>query len=257
MLSLDRMQQIVAFVDQKEFVTIKELADKVGISQATIRRDIAKLDEDGQVKKVQGGVVSVRRNRSQEPALRTKKVSNTEEKERIAEAALRYIKNGEHVIFDSGTTLLTLAKKLKELNDLADLTVITYDMLIAFELAQRSNIDLLLAGGILRKNFYSFYGYFTENMFSEMHVNKAFFSCDALDLAQGIMSYSIDDISVKRSIIDSADEIILLCDHSKLDIKIFINICALNAIDRIIIGHEADPATLAKLRESGIEVEVV
>ena len=254
MFSLDRMQQIISFVNEKEFVTIKELADHIGISQATIRRDIARLDEDGQVKKVPRGVVSIKRSSFQEPALRTKKGSNTEEKERITDAALQYIHDGEHVIFDSGTTLLTLAKKM---NNVKDLTVITYDMLIAFELAQFPSINLLMAGGILRKNFYSFYGYFTENMFSEMHVNKAFISCDALDTRLGIMSYSIDDITVKRCILESADEVILLCDHSKLDIKIFINVAPLSAVDRIIIGKEADPAIIAKLRENGVAVEVV
>lgn len=254
MFSLDRMQRIITLVNKKEFITIKELADEIGISQATIRRDIARLDEEGHVKKVQGGVVSVNRNGFQEPALRTRKISNTEEKERIAEAAMKYIGDGEHVIFDSGTTLLTLAKKIKGVKDL---TVITYDMLIAFELAQHPSIELLMAGGIMRKNFYSFYGYFTENMFSEMHVNKAFISCDALDIYQGIMSYNIDDITVKRCIIESADEVILLCDHSKLNIKTFINICPLSSVNRMIIGKEADPAIIAKLRENNIEIEMV
>lgn len=254
MVRNSRLEQVRDIVDRAGFSTVKELAQSIGTSEATIRRDIILLDNSGTLKKVPGGVMSVSRSVAIEPSLHARSSMNTEEKERMSRAALKYIHDNEHIILDAGTTVLTLAHML---GDIKNLTAITYDMQIAAEISRFPDVSLILAGGLLRRNFGSFYGYFTENMLKEIHAERAFLSCDALSPELGIMSYTADDIGVKRQIIKSSSEIILLCDHSKLDVKTFMSIAPVSAVSRIIIGKEAHPQSVAMLRDCGVEVELV
>ena len=249
-----RLEQVREAVDRIGFSTVKELAQSLGTSEATVRRDITVLDNSGMLKKVPGGVMSLSRSMAIEPSLHARSSMNTDEKERMSQAALKYIHDNEHIILDAGTTVLTLARLL---GDIKNLTAITYDMQITAELSRFTNVSLIMAGGLLRRNFGSFYGYFTESVFKEIHAERAFISCDALSPELGIMSYTADDIGVKRQIIKSASEIILLCDHSKLDAKTFMSIAPVSAVSRIIIGKEAHPQSVATLRECGVEVELV
>lgn len=254
MYRTERIQQVENLINQKNFITIKDLATSIGISEATTRRDVEHLHNGGLVKKVPGGVVSVSQNLVREPELQAKQAANVEEKERITQAAVQYIEPGNRIILDSGSTLQALARKLKGFENLM---VITYDLIIAMEIAKSSSIELLMAGGLLRKSYYSFCGYFTERTFSEIHVDKVFISCDAFDIDQGIMSYTMDDLNVKRQIIKSADEVILLCDHSKLDVRTFISIYGVEAISRMITGRESDPELVERFRRRGLKVEMV
>lgn len=254
MARTNRLEKMKEVVDRLGFATVKELSDEIGASEATVRRDIGLLDIDGTLKKVPGGVMSLSRSVAIEPSLNARKSMNTMEKERIAAAALKYVHDNEHIILDAGTTVLTLARLL---GDFKNLTTITYDMQIAAEISRFPETALILAGGVLRRNFGSFYGYFTESVFREIHAERAFISCDALSPEFGIMSYTTDDVGVKRQIIKSATEVILLCDHSKLDVKTFMNIAPISAVSRIIIGKEASEESLSALMSCGIEVEVV
>ena len=254
MARINRLESIRETVDRLGFATVKELSDTVGASEATIRRDIIRLDHSGILKKVPGGVMSLSRSVAIEPSLHARSSMNTEEKERIAQAALQYVHDNEHIILDAGTTVLTLARLL---GNVKNLTAITYDMQIAAELSRFPDVSLIMAGGVLRKNFGSFYGYFTESVFREIHAEKAFIACDALSPEFGIMSYTTDDIGVKRQIIKSAGETILLCDHSKLDIKTFMSIAPLSAISKIIIGKELSDESKKALESSGATLEIV
>lgn len=254
MTRINRLESMKEIVDRLGFATVKELADAIGTSEATVRRDICMLDENGTLKKVPGGVMSLSRSVAIEPSLHARSSMNTDEKERIARAALNYVHDNEHIILDAGTTVLTLARLLGDVNNL---TAITYDMQIAAELSRFPEVSLIMAGGMLRRNFGSFYGYFTESVFREIHAERAFIACDALSPELGIMSYTTDDIGVKRQIIKSASEIILLCDHSKLDVKTFMSIAPISAVSRIIIGKEISDQSREALENCGVTLEIV
>jgi len=254
MVRINRLENLKDVVDRLGFATVKELSDMLEASEATVRRDISLLDSSGTLKKVPGGVMSLSRSVAIEPSLHARSAMNADEKQRIAQAALKYVHDNEHIILDAGTTVLTLARLL---GDIKSLTAITYDMQIAAEVSRFPETSLIMAGGVLRRNFGSFYGYFTESVFREIHAERAFIACDALSPELGIMSYTTDDIGVKRQIIKSASEIILLCDHSKLNIKTFMNIAPVSAVSRIIIGKEISKESVDALTSCGAEVELV
>lgn len=250
----DRHERMKGIVNRMGFATVKDIANAIGISEATVRRDIGSLDSMGCLKKVSGGVVSLSSTVTIEPSLHARSIMNVNEKERIAKQALKYVKDNEHIILDAGTTIMTFSQLL---DTIKNLTVITYDMQIAAVLSRFNEIELILAGGMLRRNFGSFYGYFTEMIFNEIHAERAFISCDALSAELGIMSYTTDDVGVKRQIIKSANEVILLCDHSKLNVMTFMSIAPVSVVSRIITGRETSPETIDSLKQCGVEVDVV
>lgn len=253
MLRAERLNHIMIAVNQHEIIKIEALVQIAKVSKATIRRDIEELVSRGLIQKTRGGVMSAERVTAAEPCFRTKNSTHAEEKARIARAALSHIDYGDHVLLDAGTTVLELAKLIKSGKNI---TAVTYDLLIAMEIARHSNVDLMLIGGTLRRNYYSVYGYFAEKMLRDIRVNKAFLSADSIDFKQGVMSYTADDISLKKLMIKCANEVILLCDHSKFDANAFINIAPLDLVNRIIVGREISEPMLRRLKETGVTVEL-
>lgn len=251
MLAAERMAKIVDITNQREIVTVDELIAEIGTSKATIRRDISRLTEKGLIKKTHGGVMSIAMTTSTEPSLRIRSNLHLEEKRRIAVKALEYVRENDFLFLDSGTTILELAKLL---DGRKPLSVITYDLLVAMEIAKFPAIDLMMLGGTLRKSYYSFFGFFAESMLKQIMANRAFIAVDSIDLEQGLMSYTTDDLAIKKQIVKSGKEIILLADHSKFELHSYIKVCDLMDVDVVITGREADKNILARMREMGITV---
>lgn len=255
MLAPERMELIVDLANRHDIITVEELMKKVACSKATLRRDINRLSESGRIRKTHGGIMSVTMGAGLvEPSLGIKSSLHMGEKRRIAAAAVRHVTKNEYVILDSGTTVLELAKLL---DDAVPFTAVTCDLLIAMEIARRPAVDLVMLGGVLRKGYYSLYGYFAEDMLKNISATKAFVTVDSVDVEQGLMNYSSDDIALKKLIVDSCDEVILLADHSKFEVKSFLRICGLSRVSRIITGRETRESHLERLRETGIEIELV
>ena len=255
MLRAERHQQIIDFVEQKGIVAIEELMDEVKISKATAHRDINDLAKQNLLVKIRGGAQSKTASPApHEPSFVAKRLVNQEEKQRIAAAAIGLIGNGDKILLDSGTTVLELASLL---HTKRDLTVVTNDIRIASEINNIPDVNLLLVGGMIRRGFCSSYGFFAEAMLNDITVNKIFFSVDAIDSDFGIMSYTMDDVNVKKIGMTNALERILLCDHSKFSSRALFTIFSLDKVDTIIVGHELDEAIVTKMRHMGKNIILV
>ena len=255
MLRAERYQQIVDFVNKKGIVALEDLMEEVRISKATARRDINDLSAQNLLIKIRGGAKSCNvEATSAEPSFVAKSLVNSEEKQRIALAALEYIHDGDKLMLDSGTTVLELAKLLKSKSHL---TVVTNDIRIAAELKDIPDLSLLLIGGMIRKGFCSSYGFFAETMLGNITVSKLFFSVDAIDPEMGLKSYTMDDLNIKKIGIANASERILLCDHSKFQSRAMFSIAGLDAIDTIIVGNELEESIAQKLSHMGKKLLLV
>lgn len=199
MLRAERQQAILELVKNRGIVAIEDLIAYTESSKATIRRDINELAEQSLLVKIRGGArfYTDVKLPGQEPSQIAKSLVNMEEKQRIAVAAKRHIRPNSCLFLDSGTTVLELAKLL--VNE-PNLTVVTNDIQIGAELSGNQKSTLLFVGGMVRKGFTSTYGYFAEQMLSELSVNQMFFSVDAVDPDLNITSYTMDDINVKKSV---------------------------------------------------------
>lgn len=251
-----RVEIILAELKHRGIVTVDELAEKINTSRSTIRRDIDELEEQGALKRIRGGAVAVQSSAtSHEPPFMIRQDMFLDEKVRIAQAASSLVKPNETLFISCGTTLHEFAKALQNANP--PLYVATNDLMIAMDLAQHSQIELMVIGGSLRHNHFSLNGFFAENAITQIHADKAFIGVDAIDFNIGFMNFSIEEIQAKKLMLQASKEIIVLCDHSKFEKVAFVNICGFEEIDILITGRETPPAIIAKLEDAGVKVLTV
>lgn len=177
-----------------------------------------------------------------------------DEKRRIAQAARSLISPNETLFLSGGTTVNEFSKTLY---DISPLYIATNDLMSAVELSHFNNVDLMVLGGSLRKNHFSLNGYFTENMISQIHADKAFIGVDAVDFDTGFMNFSVEEIQPNKMMIKASREVIILCDHSKFNKVAFVNICKFEDVDLVITDKSASGETLERLKELNVEVMVV
>lgn len=257
MLREERFQMISQMVNQTPggVVSLEELGNCLDVSIATVRRDVDEMARRGFLEKTRGGVLlRTQEESSLDPTYAMRLAVNMDEKNRIANAAFKYIQDGDNIMFDSGSTVLEMAKGLPRFHHLG---IITYDLYVALELINKEFVDLLMIGGVFRQQYFSFHGYFAENAIRQMYARVAFIGADAVDLQGGIMSHNQDDVPLKQSMIRNSQQTILVCDHTKFGSFAFMHVAPLNKFDRVITGKELEEKYVSALREQEIEVELV
>ena len=254
MLKEERYQKIVDWVNAKSAVTVEELCEKFKISQPTVSRDLQMLNQAGKLIKTHGGAVSISTGLANEPSFTYRKTQFTEEKQRIAMKATEYIKSGETIIIDSGTTNFWMAEHL---HNVADINVWTNDLHITLELINHDNVDITILGGKLRKQYYNTMGVLTNQLLGNIHVDKLFVGVDAINVESGLMVYSPEEAELKQLMVETAKETILVCDHSKFEKMALMSFCPIEKIQRIITGKETDPKVIQVIRKLNIDVDVV
>ncbi len=253
MLPAERMQALLDYLDKHEVVSVDYLSRYLGVSKATVRRDIKELEERKKLIRTRGGVMTVARGMTYEPAFHEKRSRKVDEKRRIAQAALKYLEQNETVILDSGTTALELARLMTNYTGV----VITNDLYIAYELADYSGIELIMIGGSIKKGIHVATGCYAEMMLSGMRADKVFLGADAFDPKNGFMNANLEEVKIKQLMMQAAREINLLCDHTKFTRQSLAKVSEASEIDRIITDDEIESETEIELRELDIELEIV
>ncbi|HAF63097.1 MAG TPA: hypothetical protein DCK95_12355 [Anaerolineaceae bacterium] len=254
MLKDERYQKIVDWVNKKGAVTVEELCEKFSISQSTVSRDLQVLNQAGKLIKTHGGVVSISSGLATEPSVTYRKTQFTDEKQRIAMKAVEYIKSGETIILDSGTTTFCMAEHL---HDNEFINVWTNDLSIALELTNHEHVEITVLGGNLRKKYYNTMGVLTNQLLNSIHVDRLFMGVDAINVDGGLMVYSPDEAELKRMMIETAKETIVVCDHSKFEKMALMSFCPVEKVQRIITGKETDQEYIDLIRQLNINIDVV
>jgi DeoR/GlpR family transcriptional regulator of sugar metabolism len=249
MFQIERQEKILRFINESQKANTDELANAFSVSKVTIRRDIDLLASKGLLLKTHGGAVSVKWSFIREIPFSAKAEINLSAKKAIGIAAAQLIENGEIIILDSGSTTLEIAKCINN----TDVTVLTNDIKIAMELAAKPNVHVIVSGGNLDSTVFSLIGSIPINFFKDIHVNKTFLGCDAVDLKFGISDRSFESCVVKRAMMQAADEVIMVTDSSKLNKRVFTHICDISAINKLIID-EIDEQDKKAYIEKGVKI---
>lgn len=251
MLPEQRLAYITNSVRQQKYCSIQQLAKDAGVSAATIRRDLQYLSSQEQVRLTRGGAMHVLTNAAQEPAYAVKSTLNYEEKTRIGLAACKLVHPGETILLDTGTTVYQMTPGLKEMDNI---TVVTNDVRIAAELATSPGLSLCILGGQVRQGHYTTTGFWTQQSLENLHVDRMFLSCDAVDLNAGCSITNAEEIIIKQKMIQASNECNLLADHSKFESIAFMKLCNLEKVHSIITGDELDAAIVKGYRALGINM---
>lgn len=252
MIAEERQQIILSFLDEHGMVTVNDLVAQFDVSEMTIRRDLDLLERRGLLRRVHGGAVSAR-GRSYEPPLLTRSAQNPAAKQKIGKAAANLIRTGDSITLDIGTTTLEIARNL---GTKQDLTIITPSFLIASELINHQGIRIILTGGILRPGELSMVGHLAERIASDFFVDKFFLGAGAVDRKAGITEFNLEDALVKRALLRSAKEVILVADSSKFNQVAFTLVAPISAVHHVVTDSDIDPDIVVWLQEQGIQITI-
>lgn len=251
MLVAERHRWILDLLNARGSVRTTEVAEALHVTDETIRRDFEKLESEGALLRSHGGAVRGDPSRRDSP-VQERVGENVAAKQAIAHAALGRIQTGQTVYFDASTTVLSLALLLPD----KPLTVVTSGLQIAMALADKKSVQCILLGGMLQGSSLSCSGWATEKALEFYHMNRAFISCRGLDKERGLSEASEVMARLKREVIALADEVILLADHSKVEVASSYFYARPSELD-VWITDSAPAAPVAEaLTRQGVHMEV-
>ncbi len=248
-LAARRRQRLSLMVESRGGARLDELSTALGVSQATVRRDLNALAAAGRLRRVHGGAVAIDQ-RLDEPHFDVKAASAATEKQRIAARALELVGPDDTVYLDSGSSVLALARLLHGWNRL---TVVTNSLPVATELVGRGP-RLIMIGGELRATSRALVGPLTRLLLDELHVDRAFMGTFALSLDDGLTTTDPSEAYTKQLVLSRAREVILLSDSTKVGTRSFARAGRLEDLDVLVTDVGIDDRTARTLARRGVRV---
>ncbi len=246
MIPAVRQQSIVRSLQQRGSQTVGDLATSLKVSPSTIRRDLSLMEDSGLLRRSFGGAMLVERD---DPIGQTH-LTNTEAKVAIGAAASGLMGDGATVIIDIGSTALALAESLRG----RDLTVITASLPVFGLLAHERRIRIILLGGGYRPDYQCTAGHLTVAALREVRADIAFLGCTGIAFNGMIRDNTADQVPVKRAILQSADESILLADATKFPGLGTYTVAHLEDLSRLVTNAPVSTPLRKRLAEAGTEV---
>lgn len=230
MIASERRKTILQSLNSRGIVSLKEMAEELGVAEITVRRDVEKLEQEGRLKRVQGGAASLEESESAELTMRRKASIHVKEKETVARYAAALVEDGDTVFLDGGTTIIPLAEILLK----RYINIVTYNTML-LSLNPNPVAKVFLVGGEFLPYYGMNVGLMAQDQLQQMYYGKAFFGCAGVDLEQqAVCSTELQSLAMKRIALERADKSYLLMDSSKFASKGLMRICAVSRFETVI-----------------------
>jgi len=252
MRQADRLSSVLERLSGNGSVGVGDLAGELGVSPATVRRDLRLLEDQHLLTRTHGGAVA--HGVLYELPLRYRSARHGEQKLRIAREAASRVSEGSAVGLTGGTTTTEVARALVAT---PRLTVVTNSLSIASELAVRPNLKLVVTGGVARAESYELVGPLAESSLAGLNLDLVLVGVDGISARAGLTTHHEVEAHTNRALIDRASVVIVVADSSKLGVVAFAQICELGRITEVITDEEATPAAVRELAAEGIQVTTV
>jgi DeoR/GlpR family transcriptional regulator of sugar metabolism len=253
---VDRRQRIITFVQDRGSALVSELSDLLGVSEVTVRSDLATLAGRGLVVRTHGGAM-LPEVPPLELTFATRDVSNVDLKRRIGLAAAELVQDGQSVVLDASTTALQVARALRANRGLQDVTVITNGVHTALELLDAPGLTTILTGGQLRSTAVSLTGALASDLLSRVHASVGFFGAKGLTTVRGLTDVNLQEVEMKTAMAAVCERIVAVVDHTKLGQVSLATFVPTAKLDLVITDSAADPAYVSDLHAVGLEVQLV
>ena len=253
-----RWNALLELLAENGRVSVEDAADRLTVSQATIRRDFDQLAQQQMITRTRGGAVA--NGVSYDLPLRYKSAKHSAEKQRIGAAAAALVQPGAVVGLNGGTTMTEVARALAVRPDLnaggdgAQLTVVTNALNIANELLVRSRMKIVVAGGVVRPQSYELVGPLGGALLREVTLDVVLLGVDALDPELGAAAHHEGEAAMNALMVERARRVVIIADSSKLGGHAFARICPVDRIETLVTDNGATPEQVRSFREAGVEV---
>lgn len=237
MFAIERLNKIKELLYKEKRVDVFELSETFSVTEATIRRDLDKLEKKGVLVKIYGGAVlkDEQESRSFIPENDDK---TSEDKRMIGKIASQMIENGDAIFLSSGTTSLEIARNLID----KKITVVTNDLLIGYALKDEVGIKVIVTGGDLVQSTSTLTGGFTLQMLNGIYINKAFIGVRGINFDSGYTVNSYEEVMVVEGLKKISNEIIIVADYTKFDQTGFAKLGDLTLAKKVITNKQV-PST--------------
>lgn len=246
----ERRRRMLAMVGEKGFARVVELSAAFGVSKVTARSDLDALADEGAVRRIRGGAIATDAASLRERPFEEARVEAASEKARIAASAVDLVDSGMSIILDVGTTTAAIAQELVRREDLRDVTVITNGLTIALALESAiPRLQVIVSGGALRPLQHSLVSPLGSVLLEQVRADIAFVGCTGVDATAGITNINLPEAEIKRAMIASASEVVVVADGSKIGRARLGLIAPISDVDMIITDHSAPGPALQELRD--------
>ena len=250
-----RQAAINTLVRKRGFTRVSELAERFGVSEVTVRADLAALEIRGRLRRVRGGAVPASALLTESP-FEVSAQQRARQKQLIGEAAARLVSPGDTLVIDVGSTTTALARALVNRTDLHDVTVFTNALNVALALEQADGrIAVVVTGGSLRPMQHSLVNPLGTLLLEQITATLAFLGCNGVDPRGGVTNINLPEAEIKRAMLRAARRPVVLADASKLGVIELARICDVDEVDLVITDASADPAVVSELVALGCPVE--
>jgi DeoR family transcriptional regulator of aga operon len=247
----ERLGRILELLARDGTVAVSVLADELGVSEATVRRDLQALGDQRLLERSHGGAVA--HGTAHELPVRYR-TGRSDEKRRIAQAAAELVTDGMAIGLTGGTTTTEVARMLVLRQGL---TVVTNALNIAVELAVRPDLKLIVAGGVARATSYELVGSLADATLRSVYVDIAFVGVDGVDAERGLTTQNEVEAATNRVLMDRAKRTVVVADASKLGRVAFAEIAGIDRAHQLITNEGGDDEQLARLQATGLAVTTV
>ncbi len=246
-----RHSDIMRLVQEEGTITIASLADRLGVSLETIRRDVKPLTNDGSVLKMHGAIGLP--TYSGEAPFEKRMRENSEAKRAIARHVAATIRDGNSIMMDTGATTSFLAR---ELLSHRHLTVVTNSSDIARTLATVNGNKVYMAGGELRSDSGAAFGVSAIEFVSRFSVAHAIISAGAVDACGGIMDYNLEEAEFARMVLARGARSLVITDHTKFGRQGLVHVCSFSGFGELVTDSTPPQDIAAALAEAGARLTI-
>lgn len=251
MLAEERRLRIRDILSTERTITAAELREMLGVTGATVRRDLAALEQEGILIRSHGGAISRTLSTSFQLSYEALLRTSREEKNAIARKAESLVLDGDTVFLEGSTTVYELACLLRPRNHL---TVVTNSPPILGQLQHSSGITLMSTGGDLQLDTYYLSGVWAQRALSEIRVDKAFLGVSSLDPSYGVSAARQGEAEIKKLLVKAARVRIGLADHTKFGKQSFAYVGPISDLNFIVTDSDTPAEFIAEIEQIGVEV---
>jgi DeoR family transcriptional regulator, ulaG and ulaABCDEF operon transcriptional repressor len=250
----ERWQRILTMVRERSVVRVTSLMQELDASSATLRRDLVKLEEMGQLKRVHGGAEAIEAAQQSHLATRAFGLSqtlNAERKRSVARIAAGMCRDGDSIIINAGSTTWFMAEFLRERR----MQILTNSVPISMELISTSANRIVLPGGEVYREQGIILSPFDEDAIQHFTASRMFMSCYAISHL-GIVEGDPLIARAEAKLLTRAEELVVIADSSKFGQRGSMAVCQLSRVHTLITDAGAPAEMLAMLQAAGIQVIV-
>lgn len=253
----DRWTQLISLLNPNSVTSVDDLSESLGVSKATIRRDLVELHNSGQIRRVRGGAIAMPEGSTGKDPIDLmgqalfddSSQSNLKAKRKIGEAAAGLLSPGEAIIIDGGSTTLELAKNISDIS----LTVLTTSIPILYALLGQEKLRVLITGGEVFRKQNIVLNPYGDALVSNYAASKVFIGAQAIS-QHGLLQTDPLLVQNEKDLIERASEVVVLADSTKFTTLGSLAVCKLSEISTVITDSKISDNNRDMLIAAGVKV---